>query len=326
MPDNISIGHRAKQVEKSPRFNGVTGVRMLVDDETEVSSGDESGFVFEIESPWASQQQATWLLNKMRDYAYQPYQAERTILDPSAEMGDYVSVQGLFGGLFRDNNVFGTMFTSDIGAPQSEDVDHEFNYKSKADRRFERKMRQIAAEFAIQADQISAKVSQIGGDNRSFGWSMTIDGMHWYANGSEVMRCTQAGLKITGEINATSGVIGGATIKNGTLTIANANITNINGSKIDNYSIGTQKYGIGSVTGGGGGAIGGGTITSGNTKFPNSITGGQTSFDAANNISPFPSLWTTSLRLGSGTQCGIQTFSFVDGNGNTRSFQYVGPY
>ena len=43
---------------------------------------------------------------------------------------------------------------------------------------------------------------------------------------------TAKGVKLTGQITATSGTIGGASISNGTLIVGNANINNINASKI----------------------------------------------------------------------------------------------
>lgn len=327
MPDNISIGHRAKQVEKSPRFDGVTGIQMLVDDQIDVSAGNDSGYVFKIESPWSSEDQVEWLLSKMSGYAYQPYQAERAILDPSAEIGDYVTVQGLFGGLFEDRNTFGVMFTSDIGAPQGEDVGHEYNYKSKADKRFERSMKQIAEEFEAQAEQIAGMIPQIGGDVSTFGWRAEQNGHFWYANGFEVMRCTRAGLKITGEVNATSGVIGGASInEDGLLVVTNANILSVNGAKIENRTIDSEKLDFGSVTGGEDGALAYGTVAPENTTFEESIDAGQSVYYAMNDLTPISSLWLTQLKVGEDqTQCGIKTFSFVDGNGVTQTINYVGP-
>lgn len=281
MPDSVNIGRNAERVTTSPILDPISGVRMIVDDETEIVKGDSTGYVLEIESPFATEAQTQWLLSKLKGIEYQPYTADKAMLNPAAEIGDYITTYGVFGGIFSENIKFGSISAADVSAPQDSSIDHEYPYKTPSDRKFIRKMKEIAAEFEIQAGEISAKVSQIGGDSQSFGWSITTAGMYWYANGLEIMRATQAGLKVTGEINATSGNIGGATIVNGTLTVNNANIGSINGTKIiantmpgsriADDSIGSTKYGTGSVHGGSNGAIASGTVAYGNTSFTGTL-------------------------------------------------------
>ena len=74
----------------------------------------------------------------------------------------------------------------------------------------------VKAEFEVQDDRINAKVSKIGGENTSFGWTMTDTYHKWYANSREVMGITADGVNVigsgtfTGEIRASSGYIGNA--------------------------------------------------------------------------------------------------------------------
>lgn len=76
----------------------------------------------------------------------------------------------------------------------------------------------LRAELNIQAGEISAKVDRKGGDNASFGWSLTVDGWTLTSNGGTVLKADKSGLSVTGKITATSGVIGGLTIKDGYLS------------------------------------------------------------------------------------------------------------
>ena len=203
MSDKLYVGQKAKQVDRSPKLGGVTGIRMLVADNIEIPSGDVSSnnaVVWEINSPWATQSQANWLLSKMAGYNYQPYEAQTAQVDPAAELGDYVTIGGIFSGLFSERNTFGTSFTADIAAPNQQDIDHEYPFRTESERRFSRLSKQMASEFRVQADEIAAKVSEVGGDNNSFGWSMTVDGMTWWANGSKIIEATQAGLEVWGNI------------------------------------------------------------------------------------------------------------------------------
>lgn len=76
----------------------------------------------------------------------------------------------------------------------------------------------LRAALNIQAGEISAKVDRKGGDNASFGWTLTADGWTLTSNGGTVLKADKSGLSVTGKITATSGVIGGLTIKDGYLS------------------------------------------------------------------------------------------------------------
>ena len=278
MPEKFYLGNRALSLERSKKFSAVTGVRMLVDDETEVNAGTDTGYVWEIDSPWASDEQAAWLLSKMEGLEYQPYTADLIQLDPAAETGDYVTVGGIFGGLWNDDIRFGSMMTTEASAPQSQDIDHEAPYESASERKLTRLAKSVAAEFRVQADQISAKVSQIGGNNSSFGWEMTVQGMHWYANGAEVMKCTQAGLEVSGHIvggtiqigsnfsvDAAGNMKANSATLTGTLKVGGTNITaaTLAGGAYDGWSWANDSYG-------------------GSTRWTYSLTGGGYGFNFNN--------------------------------------------
>lgn len=72
----------------------------------------------------------------------------------------------------------------------------------------------VKAEFEVQDEKITAKVSKTGGQNTSFGWTLTETAHKWFANNREVMSIDQNGLSVvgsgtfTGEIRASSGYIG----------------------------------------------------------------------------------------------------------------------
>ena len=230
MPDKLFVGQKAKEVDRSPALGGVTGIRMLASDNVEITSGDttsNNAVVWEIDSPWATQTQADWLLSQMAGYDYQPYTADTVQLDPAAELGDYLTVGPVYSGLFSERNTYGTNFTADVAAPNQQDIDHEYPFQTDSERKFNRLSKQMAAEFRVQADEIAAKVSEVGGDNRSFGWSMKVEGMHWYANGSEVMKCTQAGLEVIGKIKGGTISIGSgfSVDANGNMSCKNANLS-----------------------------------------------------------------------------------------------------
>ena len=88
----------------------------------------------------------------------------------------------------------------------------------------------LSSRITQNATSINAKVSKTGGNNSSFGWSLTDSSFDLYSNGSRVFRCNSSGIQIngngtfTGNINASGGTIGG-------WSIANSGISKTNGNK-----------------------------------------------------------------------------------------------
>ena len=82
----------------------------------------------------------------------------------------------------------------------------------------------LQSQITQNATDITAKVSKTSPTGQTtFSWEMTDSKMEWKANNSQIMLLNSSGLKITGEVNATTGSIGG-------WTITSNGISKINGS------------------------------------------------------------------------------------------------
>ena len=240
----------------SPAFPACTGVRFLTENDTEYFAGSETGYVYEIASPFATQAAANALLTRMQGFVYRPYAADGAILNPAAEPGDTVMIPAAAGSsstvlssLFTLSRTFDSLFAADAAAPADEELDHEYPYESTADRVYERKLQNMASELSVQAQAISAKVSRSGGDASSFGWYLDADRFSLYSDTVEVMHVDDEGLTVNGTVVATAGRIGGCDIENGTLKIVNANIENLNASKITAGTLSVDRIAAGSITG-----------------------------------------------------------------------------
>lgn len=75
-----------------PALSACTGVRFLVDDGQEVMLGNETGYVFEINCPWATMENAVFLYNKLLGLVYRPYEMSGALFNPAAEIGDSVII------------------------------------------------------------------------------------------------------------------------------------------------------------------------------------------------------------------------------------------
>ena len=273
MADVVNLMQNAENVEVSPLQNGYSGVRIVVgtndDGETvEYSAGNLNGNVLEIKNPFGTQQMAVNILNDIRGYQYQPMDVKGALLNPAAEMGDGISVNGIYTGLYIRSTTFGRLMKADIGAPTNQEIEHEFTVESPSDRQYTRFVQQtksmlkitnlaIQAEVAarteadeeinstltIQASQISAKVSKTGGNQSSFGWVLDDSSHTWYAGNRQVMRVTSSGLEVTGKITATSGQIGGFTI--GTNSIYSNGMSSMSSTQTTGVHVGTDGIKLG---------------------------------------------------------------------------------
>lgn len=232
LSDSVFIGRSAAGYTTTPALAKYTKVVINIDDDNYVEAGDGDN-VLELSCPWATAQMAADILESIKDYSYQPYDTDWAKLDPAAELGDGVTINGAFSGIFAKETTFSTLMAARIAAPQDNAVDHEYPYKSQTDRKVTRQFSETRASLRVNADniaaevlarengekemratlqlhasEIAARVTQNGGDNKSFGWSLTADGFILSSNGQQVFKATKDGVDITGKITATSGFIG----------------------------------------------------------------------------------------------------------------------
>lgn len=280
MADVLNIGRSVKNLRTTPKFFPVSAIRMIVSDNKDYESGTDTGYEFEAESPWATQAQANWLLTKMQGLEYVPFEAERGLLRPEAEIGDYVNIRGVFGGLFSEDINFGKGYTATFGAPADNDIDHEYQFETKQDRALRQKM---------------SKKSPTG--NTAFGWELDDD--HWSVfneddndNKQEIFRVSASGAWLRGSFEIVGGSIelrksdntqafvvdedGNVTIT-GSLTLQGTVITasKLREGAVDGYNWQNGSYG-------------------GTTKAGYSLTGGGYGYNyndatATSNPSSFPS-------------------------------------
>ena len=235
-----------RRFDSSPQFDGFSKVVIIVSDTVEYSAGSDLGRTLRLNCPWGTQKMAQDILNSIRGYQYQPYTAEDAIIDPAAELGDGVTANNVYGGIFTQKIKFGSLLTATVSAPEDEEINHEYPYKSKPNKEITREAKQLRSELKVQADRITAevsdrksaveqltaqlkiqaglieaKVSKTGGNASSFGW--VLDEASWTikSNGTDVLKATRNGLEIYGKITATSGKIGGFDIKSNYLAYNN---------------------------------------------------------------------------------------------------------
>ncbi len=242
MSDVVSLGRRVSTLDVSPQFTNYSKVIIHIDNETAIEVGNDTGRTFEIDNPFGTQQMAEQILAKLTGFQYQPYYANGALLDPAAEIGDAASMRGNYGGIYTRSRTFGRLMKADISAPTDEEINHEYKFETPEKREFARQIDDVKASLIIANNRIDASVSQTGGDNQSFGWSLLASEFGLYANGRKVFYVNQDGAHVDGEITASSGKIGGFTI--GANALYN-NLTKFGGTQSSGVYLGTDGIQLG---------------------------------------------------------------------------------
>ena len=249
MEESFNLLRRVKSLDIAPELSGYSGVVIFAgqDDEgnnIEYLAGDQSGTVLEITNEWGSQAQADAIYQKIKGFKYQPYRATGSQLDPSAEIGDAVTVNDTYGGVFIKASTYGKHISTDIEAPSKEEVEHEFQIQSPTNRQYERFTRSVRASLSITASQIAAeveerqkqdgllratlnihaqeieaRVTKESGDSSSdFWWRLLADGWDVGTGNRTVFSVKADGAYADGEIRASSGKIGNWDIDSNSLS------------------------------------------------------------------------------------------------------------
>lgn len=264
MSDVVNVRRSLASLEKQETFDGYSKVIINVSDDVVYSSGTDTGRVLTLECPWGTQAMANGILARIRGFQYQPYTAGDAYINPAAELGDGFSAGNVYSGIYKKDVSHGPLYTANVAAPGGEKINYKYEYKSPTTRKIERQYKETKASLTVlgnkiiaevtaresdtetltaalnlQAGQISAKVSRTGGSASSFGWKLLADSWTLSSNGGTVLKADKGGLKVTGEIEATSGKIGGFVLKNGYLSTNNQTWggTNTNGIYIGSSGI-----------------------------------------------------------------------------------------
>ena len=72
--------------------------------------------------------------NTIKTYLYSPYKASDAILDPAMELGDGLTINGLYTVIAVLDETCDGLYSANIEAPSYEETDYEFVYQTKSDK------------------------------------------------------------------------------------------------------------------------------------------------------------------------------------------------
>lgn len=110
----------------------ITSVTLQIDGENTVTAGTYTGTDLYAICPYATQEMAAAILIAAQGYQYQAFSAEAANIDPAMELGDAVTVGGLYGVISAVKD--GGDGYPEISAPGEEELEDEYPYRSAAQR------------------------------------------------------------------------------------------------------------------------------------------------------------------------------------------------
>ena len=256
MSSSVNILRNMVSFDKAEQFDGFSKVLIIVSDEVEYSAGTDTGRTLTLNCPWGTQEIANNILQSIKGFQYQPMTAENALVDPSVEIGDGVSANGVYSGVYSLETKFNSNLPTTVSAPADEELYEEHTYVPKSEREVTRKFLEFQSQFRIQdgkisaeveerksdtktiratlevqAGQITAKVNKNDGSSSTFGWALETASWRIFSGSNTVLKADKNGLEVKGVIRATSGEIGGFKITSNSLTYNNQSWggTNTNG-------------------------------------------------------------------------------------------------
>lgn len=202
MSEKYYVGGDITSFADNGKYKPISRVTLLVDDENSLTAGDDTGMEITASCPHATQAMVNALLQKMKGYRYQAYEAGAANIDPAAELGDGVNVGGVYSPLSRiadDGRGY-----ADISSPGELEMDDEYPSGGYIKQEFDRKLAQTRTLITKTSEEIMLKVEG-------------LDGKY-----TEV-KTTLDGLTVTDASGTTK--INGSSIKTDNLYVAAANIT-----------------------------------------------------------------------------------------------------
>lgn len=162
MSSKYYIGRDVMSFEDNGERLPISRVTLLLDGQTGYTSGDDTGAEFTAECYFATQEMADSILARLKGHTYKAFSAGSANLDPAAELGDGVTVGGIYStisSLSDDGNGF-----PDVSAPGERELEDEYPGGSPLMRSIERSLATVRAELRVDIDSITSTVEGLEGN------------------------------------------------------------------------------------------------------------------------------------------------------------------
>lgn len=174
--DKTYLGRRLAEFSPGIASQPISKVELLDENGDVVGvSGSDTGRTLTALQPDGTNAMAAAILAKVSGYKHIGYEGSEALLDPAVELGDAVTVDGLYVPLIALDMTFDPMLAPDISAPDADEIDDEYPYKSPTQRQIERNMAKTRSLITKTSKEIMLKVEDIDGKYTEV--KTTLDGL-----------------------------------------------------------------------------------------------------------------------------------------------------
>lgn len=165
MSNKHHIGKSVNTIEASKEFSPYTKVVIIAGEDENgtqlvYEAGNDNGRTLEVTNPWGTQQIANDMLIRIQGYTYTPYSASGAYLPDTAELGDGVTVNGIYSVLASQDLTFDSLAVSDIEAPGADETENEFGiYADSTQKDLKRKVNTISTKFTVELGKIESEIT-----------------------------------------------------------------------------------------------------------------------------------------------------------------------
>lgn len=254
------MGLGVTSVEDNGTLPPISRVTLMVDDNNAITAGDDTGREIVADCPFATQEMVNALLANLQGYQYHAYTASDAGIDPAVELGDAVTVGGIYSVVSRIEDD-GTGYPS-IAAPGEAELEDEYPSVGPVTQTFNRQISEtrslisktseeillkvenelegLSSSFSVQLQQIQSQVTGLNGQVSSI--TQKVDNITLsVSNGStsSSISLSVGGVTVSSQTIQMNGLVTFTGLANGTTTIDGACIKTgtIEASRIDTDSL-----------------------------------------------------------------------------------------
>ena len=260
MSDKLFVGLGVTSVEDNGTLPPISRVTLMVDDNNAITAGDDTGREIVADCPFATQEMVNAILSRLKGYQYHAYTASDAGIDPAMELGDAVTVGGIYSVVSRIEDD-GTGYPS-IAAPGEAELEDEYPSVGPVTQTFNRQISEtrslisktseeillkvenelegLSSSFSVQLQQIQSQVTGLNGQVSSI--TQKVDNITLsVTNGStsSSISLSVGGVTVSSQTIQMNGLVTFTGLAKGTTTIDGACIKTgtIEASRIDTDSL-----------------------------------------------------------------------------------------
>lgn len=163
--DKTYLGRRLANFSPGIASQPISKVELLDENGDVVGvSGSDTGRTLTALQPDGTNAMAAAILAKVSGYKHIGYEGRKALLDPAVELGDAVTVDGHYVPLIAIDMTFDPLLAPDISAPDADEIDDEYPYKSPMQRQIERNMAKTRSLITKTSEAINLRIDGVNGE------------------------------------------------------------------------------------------------------------------------------------------------------------------